>query len=99
MAVRAGFEPAHGLINSQVPYQLGYRTTKKAPILGASSKPELGANSGHVEAGAVIHHALPSDVFNPEYHERDYSKAAPGRNELSCMAEISISRRACPAMA
>ena len=26
-AVRAGFEPARGLVNSQVPYQLGYRTT------------------------------------------------------------------------
>ena len=28
MAVGTGFEPAHGLVNNQVPYQLGYPTRK-----------------------------------------------------------------------
>jgi hypothetical protein len=28
LAGRAGFEPAHGVINSHVPFQLGYRPRK-----------------------------------------------------------------------
>ena len=33
LAGRAGFEPAHGVINSHVPFQLGYRPKQpKAPI-------------------------------------------------------------------
>jgi hypothetical protein len=34
LAGRAGFEPAHGVINSHVPFQLGYRPKiQKAPTL------------------------------------------------------------------
>ena len=29
LAGRAGFEPAHGVINSHVPFQLGYRPKKR----------------------------------------------------------------------
>lgn len=42
LAGRAGFEPAHGVINSHVPFQLGYRPKnirkkRKAPtFVGAS---------------------------------------------------------------
>ena len=41
LAGRAGFEPAHGVINSHVPFQLGYRPkntrkNQKAPIFGRS---------------------------------------------------------------
>ena len=49
LAGRAGFEPAHGVINSHVPFQLGYRPKdiskkRKAPtFVGASEiKSELG---------------------------------------------------------
>src|SRR5215472_8709670 len=41
LAGRAGFEPAHGVINSHVPFQLGYRPRnirkmQKAPTFGRS---------------------------------------------------------------
>lgn len=41
LAGRAGFEPAHGVSNSHVPFQLGYRPrnirkNQKAPIFGRS---------------------------------------------------------------
>src|SRR5437660_10120737 len=37
VAGRAGFEPAHGVSNSHVPFQLGYRPQKqKAPTFGRS---------------------------------------------------------------
>ena len=41
LAGRAGLEPAHGVINSHVPFQLGYRPRKirkmqKAPTFGRS---------------------------------------------------------------
>src|SRR2546430_11235699 len=41
LAGRAGFEPAHGVINSHVPFQLGYRPknmhkNQKAPTFGRS---------------------------------------------------------------
>ena len=48
LAGRAGFEPAHGVINSHVPFQLGYRPksrkNQKAPtFVGASEiESELG---------------------------------------------------------
>ena len=49
LAGRAGFEPAHGVINSHVPFQLGYRPKfirkkRKAPtFVGASEiESELG---------------------------------------------------------
>ena len=46
LAGRAGFEPAHGVINSHVPFQLGYRPRnikkRKAPIfVGAFEKLNL----------------------------------------------------------
>ena len=41
LAGRAGFEPAHGVSNSHVPFQLGYRPKKpKAPILSGPSRIE-----------------------------------------------------------
>jgi hypothetical protein len=46
LAGRAGFEPAHGVSNSHVPFQLGYRPkNQKAPtFVGAfeNSESELG---------------------------------------------------------
>ena len=52
LADRAGFEPAHGVSNSHVPFQLGYRPrnvrkNQKAPIfVGASEiESELGKSS------------------------------------------------------
>ena len=40
LAGRAGFEPAHGVINSHVPFQLGYRPKSRRPrfLIGAFEK-------------------------------------------------------------
>ena len=40
LAGRAGFEPAHGVINSHMPFQLGYRPKSRRPrfLVGAFEK-------------------------------------------------------------
>jgi hypothetical protein len=63
LAGRAGFEPAHGVINSHVPFQLGYRPknirkNQKAPtFVGA---PEIESELGN----------LANDQTNPEGRAR-----------------------------
>jgi hypothetical protein len=53
LAGRAGFEPAHGVSNSHVPFQLGYRPrntckNQKAPIFGRSLR-ELESDLGAMD--------------------------------------------------
>ena len=59
LAGRAGFEPAHGVINSHVPFQLGYRPRnirkmQKAPTF-------VGASEIESELGNLV-----NDQTNPE---------------------------------
>jgi hypothetical protein len=67
LAGRAGFEPAHGVINSHVPFQLGYRPKnickkQKAPTF-------VGASEIESELGNLRLH-LANDQTNPEGRAR-----------------------------
>src|SRR5580704_8345286 len=67
LAGRAGFEPAHGIINSHVPYQLGYRprtirkNQKAQTFVGAS---EIESEPGNLRL------LLANNQTNPEGRAR-----------------------------
>ena len=83
LAGRAGFEPAHGVSNSHVPFQLGYRPknmhkNQKAPtFVGASEiESELGTltnNQTNPEGRARLTRRLIMDLVDIVIFETEYS--------------------------
>lgn len=74
LAGRAGFEPAHGVSNSHVPFQLGYRPKnirkkRKAPTV-------VGASEIESELGNLRLH-LANNQTNPEGRARLTKRCSP----------------------
>jgi hypothetical protein len=78
LAGRAGFEPAHGVINSHVPFQLGYRPKSRRPrfLVGAFEKClKLEAENGQTnpEGPARLTRRLIMDLVFIVIIETEYS--------------------------
>jgi hypothetical protein len=105
LAGRAGFEPAHGVSNSHVPFQLGYRpkTTsakkQKAPtFVGASEiESELGNltnNQTNPEGRARLTRRLIMDLVFIVIFETEYSTAFGWNPALTSCSVTQVTR--CP---
>ena len=104
LAGRAGFEPAHGVINSHVPFQLGYRPRnirkmQKAPtFVGASEiESELGnlANDQtNPEGRARLTRRLIMDLVFIVIFEAKYSTAFGWNPALTSCSVTQVTR--CP---
>ncbi len=104
LAGRAGFEPAHGVINSHVPFQLGYRPKnirkkRKAPtFVGASEiESELGnlANDQtNPEGRARLTRRLIMDLVCIVIFEIEYSIAFGGNPAPTSCSVTQVTR--CP---
>jgi hypothetical protein len=100
LAGRAGFEPAHGVSNSHVPFQLGYRPRKhpqkqKAPtFVGASEiESELGNltdNQTNPEVRARLTRRLIMDLVCIVIFEIEYSIAFGGNPALTNQPVLSL---------
>ena len=89
LAGRAGFEPAHGVINSHVPFQLGYRPKTRRPRFCRGlreSQSELGnLTNGQTnpEGPARLTRRLIMDLVCIVIFEFEYSIAFGGNPELT----------------
>src|SRR5438132_11535653 len=78
LAGRAGFEPAHGVSNSHVPFQLGYRPKSRRPrFLGRGLRecPNLETENGQTnpEGPARLTRRLIMDLVLIHIFEAEYS--------------------------
>ena len=103
LAGRAGFEPAHGVSNSHVPFQLGYRPKnnirkkQKAPtFVGASEiESELGNltnNQTNPEGRARLTRRLIMDLVCIVIFEIEYSIAFGGNPALTDCSVTQVTR-------
>src|SRR6266852_773366 len=107
LAGRAGFEPAHGVINSHVPFQLGYRPKSRRPrfLVGAfenSIRTWKSYSQTNPEGPARLTRRLIMDlvcivIFEAEYSMLSEAIPSLARRETECEAE-SASRRIPDAM-
>ena len=105
LAGRAGFEPAHGVINSHVPFQLGYRPKnnirkkQKAPTFVGASEIEselrnLTNNQTNPEGRARLTRRLIMDLVFIVIFEIEYSIAFGGNPALTNCSVTQVTR--CP---
>src|ERR1700691_6347268 len=102
LAGRAGFEPAHGVINSHVPFQLGYRPKnirkkQKAPTFVGASEIEselrnLTNNQTNPEGRARLTRRLIMDLVFIVIYETEYSIAFGGNPALINCSVTQVTR-------
>ena len=102
MAGRAGFEPAYGVINSHVPFQLGYRPKhirkkQKAPTFVGASEIEselrnLTNNQTNPEGRARLTRRLIMDLVFIVIYETEYSIAFGGNPALTNCSVTQVTR-------
>jgi hypothetical protein len=104
LAGRAGFEPAHGVSNSHVPFQLGYRPKKhrkkqKAPTFVGASEIEselrnLTNNQTNPEGRARLTRRLIMDLVFIVIFDTEYSTAFGWNPALTSCSVTQVTR--CP---